>query len=226
MVGATRSCDLRIVDLSQEIHSGMDIFPTFPKPQFVLWTKRETYGFQTEAMFLVTHSGTHVDAPFHFYSKGAKVNSVSVGRLIGRGVVLDFVGRKAKTAIRESDVRRAEEKAGVVPSKGDIVLAMTGWDRFLGRKEYTSSYPGFSRDAAEYLAKKNVSAVGVDSPNPDLPDASDFPVHNTLLPKGILIIENLANLGSIRRNPCRFVGLPLKIRGGTGSPIRAVAIEG
>jgi len=87
------------------------------------------------------------------------------------------------------------------------------------------SYPGLTREAAEYFVEKKVSAVGVDSPNPDHPDALDFPVHNTLLPRGILIIENLANLGSIKRPTFRFVGLPLKIRNGTGSPIRAVALE-
>lgn len=216
---------VRIVDLSQDIYSDMQIFPSFPKPQFVLWTKRETYGFETEAMFLVTHTGTHVDAPFHFYSKGRKIEAVAVERLIGRGVLLDFTEKKAGDVIDESDVIGAEKAAGVALASGDIVLAMTGWDRFLGKKEYTSSYPGFSRGAAEYFVKKDVSAVGVDSPNPDLPDASDFPVHNTLLPNEMLIIENLVNLGSIKKNPCKFIGLPLKIRNGTGSPIRAVAVE-
>lgn len=216
---------VRIVDLSQDIHSEMPTFPVFPKPQFVLWTKRETYGFETEAMFLVTHTGTHVDAPFHFYAKGKKIDAVAVERLIGRSVLLDFTGKKDRSVINESDVRRAEVEAGVALTKGDIVLARTDWDRFLGREKYTSSYPGFSRGAAEYFVRKSVSAVGVDDPNPDLPDASDFPVHNTLLPHGILIIENLANLSSIKKNPCRFIGLPLKIRNGTGSPIRAVAIE-
>jgi arylformamidase len=214
-----------LIDLSQEIHPGMQLFPVFPKPQFVQWTRRETYGFETEAMFLVTHTGTHVDAPFHFHQEGIKIDKVPPERLVGRGVLLNVTGKEEKGVISASDVREAEKAAGVSLSEGDIVLVRTGWDKFLGAEKYTRSYPGLTKDAADYFVEKKVSAVGVDNPNPDHPDASDFPVHNTLLPRGILIIENLANLGSIKRSTFRFVGLPLKIRDGTGSPIRAVAIE-
>jgi len=203
----------------------MQLFPVFPKPVFVQWTRRETYGFETEAMFLVTHTGTHVDAPFHFYPKGKKVDQIPPEKLVGDAVVLDFTRKKAKSLIDEREIRRAESATRSEINSGDVVLFRTGWDRFLGDQRYTSSYPGLSKDAGEYLAEKDVNAVGVDNPNPDHPSASDFPVHNTLLPKGILIIENLANLGSISKSRFRFIGLPLKIRNGTGSPIRAIAIE-
>jgi arylformamidase len=203
----------------------MELFPVFPKPQFVLWTKRETYGFQTEAMFLVTHTGTHVDAPFHFDPEGIKVDQIPLERLVGRGVLLDLTTIKEKGEIKASDILRAEETSQVDLNANDIVLIKTGWSRFLGTEKYTSSYPGLTMEVANYLVDKKISAVGVDSPNPDHPDSSDFPVHNTLLPKGVLIIENLANLESISRATFKFVGLPLKIRNGTGSPIRAVAIE-
>lgn len=203
----------------------MQLFPAFPKPQFVTWTKRDTYGFETEAMFLVTHTGTHVDAPFHFDPKGIKIDKVSPERLIGRGVILDFTKTEAKGEISASDLRRAEKATGTSLNEEDIVLIRTGWDKFLGTDKYTTAYPGLTKDAAKFLVEKRVGALGVDDPNPDHPDASDFPVHNTLLPKGVLIVENLANLGSITRATFRFVGLPLKIRDGTGSPIRAVAIE-
>lgn len=216
---------VKIVDLTQEIHSKMQLFPVFPKPIFLQWTRRETYGFETEAMFLVTHTGTHVDAPFHFYSKGRKVNEIPPEKLVGEAVVLNFTQKRAKSLINAGEIRRAESVAGEEIIPGDIVLIRTGWDKFLGDEKYTSSYPGLSKDAAEYFTKKKVNAVGVDDPNPDHPDASDFPVHNTLLPKGILIIENLANLGSISKNRLKFIGLPLKIRDGTGSPVRAIAIE-
>jgi kynurenine formamidase len=203
----------------------MQLFPVFPKPVFVQWTRRETYGFETEAMFLVTHTGTHLDAPYHFYSKGKKVNEIPAEKLVGDALVLDFATKRVKSLITAREIRRAESKAGEEIRSGDILLVRTGWDRFLGDEKYTSSYPGLSKDAAEYLLKRRIKALGVDNPNPDHPKATDFPVHNTLLPKGILIIENLANLGSISRTRFRFVGLPLKIRNGTGSPIRAIAIE-
>ena len=214
-----------MIDISQEIHPGMPLFPVFPKPQFVQWTRRETYGFETEAMFLVTHTGTHVDAPFHFQATGIKIDKVPPEQLIGRGVLLDLTKTEEKGAIAASDIRDAERAAGTPLKERDIILVRTGWDRMLGTEKYATSYPGLTKDAADFILERKVNAVGVDTPNPDLPDAADFPVHNTLLPKGVLIVENLANLGSISRPTFRFIGLPLKIRNGTGSPIRAVAIE-
>jgi len=214
----------RVVDLTQDIHPGMQLFPVFPKPSFVLWTRRETYGFETEAMFLVTHTGTHVDAPYHFHAGGIRVDQIPPERLLGPGLLLDFSDWPEKGLIGAEDLRRAEGAAGTRIQRGDIVLIRTGWDRYLGSERYASGYPGLSREAAQYLLDCGAAAVGVDSPNPDHPDAGDFPVHNTLLPREVLIIENLANLGAIGRPRFRFIGLPLKIRGGTGSPIRAVAI--
>jgi kynurenine formamidase len=129
----------------------MQLFPVFPKPVFVQWTRRETYGFETEAIFLVTHTGTHLDAPCHFYSKGKKVNEIPASKLVGAALVLDFTDKKAKSLIYEREVRRAESTAGEEIRSDDILLVRTGWDRFLGDEKYTSSYPGLSKDAVKEM---------------------------------------------------------------------------
>lgn len=216
---------MRVVDLSQTIHPRMQVFPAYPHPSTVLWTKRETYGFEAEAIFMVTHTGTHVDAPYHFDPKGIKVDEVSLERLVGEGLILDMTHKGAKEYITSSDIKLAESKQGVEVKEGHIVIIRTGWDSNLGKDEYLTSYPGVSRDGAEYLLRRRISALGVDTPNPDHPDDPSFPVHNVLLPNGILIIENLTNLGSLNKYRFTFVGVPLRIKGASGSPIRAIAIE-
>jgi len=215
---------MRVIDLSQDIHPGMQLFPAYPHPSFILWTKRENYGFEAEVVMMATHTGTHVDAPYHFSPNGVGISEVSLESLMGEAVVLDFSDSQGKELITASQIRAAEKNSATIRG-GDIVLLRTGWTRFLGKPEYLSSYPGLSRDAAELFTAIGVKAVGVDSPNPDHPDDSSYPVHNTLLPNNILVIENLTNLSSIKQPRFRFIGLPLKLRGLSGSPIRAIAVE-
>ena len=178
----------RVIDISQEVGSGLRLFPVFPRPQFVQLTKRGTHGFETEALFLATHAGTHVDSPFHPDSKGIRAEAVQLERLIGRGVLLDFGSEGDKEEISLSDVKKAVRGTKKPIKEGDIILIRTGWDRFLGDKKDLTSHPGFTKEAAEYLAGLKPSAIGLDGPDPDLRDAHGFPVHDALLPRGILIV--------------------------------------
>jgi len=114
------------------------------------------------------------------------------------------------------------DKAQVKP--GSIVIIKTGWSRMVGRLEYLTMNPGLSSDAAEYLIELGVASVGLDTPNLDQAQAEDYPAHKLLLSKGVPIIENLTNLEMIGASKFMFVGVPLKIRGASGSPIRAIAI--
>lgn len=215
---------MRVVDLSQEIHPEIQVFSPYPHPTSILWTRREIFGFEAESIFMATHTGTHIDAPYHFDPAGIKIHQLALDGLLGWGVLLDLTKKGAKAKITRNDIEAAERSGEQIRSK-DVVIVKTGWEQFIGKAEYLTSYPGLTKDAAQYLVSKNVTAVGVDSPNPDHPEDNTFPFHNTLLPRGVLIIENLANLDELRKNRFRFVGLPLKIRDATGSPIRAVAIE-
>ncbi len=162
---------MHLIDVSQEISPKTQVFPTYPTPYFMLWTKREIYGFEAEIMMM------------------------------------------------------ALSRAGTELREGDIVLVRTGWDRHLGEERYITGYPGLAKDVAEFLSSKKIAVLGVDTPNPDHPDDTSFPVHNTLLPQEILIIENLTGLDGVPRQRLQFIGLPLKLKGLSGSPIRAVLIE-
>ena len=126
-------------------------------------------------------------------------------------------------AITKKDILEFEKKHGNIDANSTIIFA-TGWNKNLLKKSYFEKNPGLSIDAAKYLASKKINLVGIDSPNIDLGKNSSFPAHHVLLKKDILILENLCNLGKISRTHFKLVVLPLKLKGATGSPVRAIAL--
>jgi kynurenine formamidase len=173
-----------------------------------------------------------VDAPAHFISDanpGAHVtiDRVPPGRLLGRGARIDCRHMKEGDYVSKSFIQSWEKKHGALGAE-DIALFNFGWSqRWKLRPEdarYTHDWPGVSMEAAEYLIEKSVAALGVDTLSPDPPAAlSANPIHPVVLEKQVLIIENLTNLDQLP-DFFLFAALPLKIRGGSGSPLRAVAI--
>ena len=214
---------MRVIDLTQPIEPKMSMFPIDPQPVIFEWTTIKMHGFSTKALFMVEHTGTHVDAPSHFIKNGKTVDQLDLDVFRGDAVILDLQRFSANAMISAKDIQKSEQ-AGTRIRKNDIVLVRTGWDKLWKKPEYLARNPGLSADAAQYLRKKQVKLVGIDTPNIDHPDAENFPVHNTLLSSNIPIIENICNLVEIGKNRCEFVALPLRIKEGTGSPVRAVAI--
>lgn len=216
----------KVIDLSQEIATGMQVFPLHSPTHVLPWAKREALGFATEAIFCNGHAGTHVDAPYHFLEQGRTIEQVPLDRFFGPAVVYDLTHKPKKSLITDEDL--AECAKEIAPQQGDIVLIRTGIDVQLGRPEYLSDYSGLSESGARYLVKQNVKAVGTDAPGIDHPEATACPAHYVLLPEEILIYENLANLGALldlaKGRRFSFHALPLKIRKGTGSPVRAMAV--
>jgi len=211
----------RIVDLSQEVTPDLQVFPGYPQPSFLPWTTREHHGYLAEALFLVTHSGTHIDAPWHYRPEGKKIHELSVSQFVVRCRLLDLRPRRARAAIGAAVLRAAARVAGVTP--GDAVILRTGWEAMRGRDAYLGQNPGLDQRGAEELVVQGASLVGIDTASVDLPGAGDFPAHHTLLRAGVPILENLANLGAVRTSTFTLVALPLRLRGATGSPVRAVA---
>jgi len=212
----------RIVDLSQEISPDLQMFPAYPKPSFLPWTTREHHGFLAEALFMVSHSGTHVDAPWHYRPEGKKIHELPVSKFVVRCRLLDLRPQRAQARIGAAVVRRAVRASGF--ARGDAVILRTGWEVKRGRDAYLFENPGLDRSGAEELVRSGASLVGVDTANVDHPNASDFPAHHTLLRAGVPIVENVANLADLRASTFTLVALPLRLRGATGSPIRAVAL--
>jgi len=214
---------MKIVDLTLEITSDMITFPGYPMPIFIKWSKFEIQSYISEVMFLSTHTGTHMDAPFHFNPNGQTIDQVEVNRYVCNNAILIKIQKNANEIITSDDITR-NNKCEI--KEKDTIVFSTGWEKQIKQKDnYMRNNPGLSKDAAEYLVEKKVNAVGIDSPSIDIGIDSGFIAHKTLLSYGILVIENLCNLHKFINGKFTLLVTPLKLAGASGSPIRAIGIE-
>ncbi len=211
-----------LVDLTLPISEKLPNFPGSPAPLFLNWSDLKQDGYNLELFFMSTHSGTHIDAPYHFARDGKTIDQIPIGRLITNATLVK-VRKKPEQKITKSDIISFEREHGMI-SGGDSVIFYTGWQKNLRQKNYFTCNPGLSGDAALYLASKKINLVGIDSPSIDPGRDKKFTSHNILSQNDILIVENLSNLEKINETEFSLIVLPLKLRGASGSPVRAVGI--
>jgi kynurenine formamidase len=188
---------------------------------------------------LSEHGGTHLDAPIHFAEGRQTADQIPLDRLIGQAAVIDVSVKSAANRdylFTVEDVTEWERLNGRLPD-GAIVLFHTGYGRFWpDRKAYMGTdergpeavaklhFPGLSGDLARFLAnERKVAAVGLDTPSLDHGQSKDFIAHRILLERDIPGFENVANLDRLPPKGALIVALPVKIRGGSGGPLRIVA---
>ena len=210
---------MKVIDLTLTISENIPTFPGSPKPQFIEWETIPKDGYNLELLFLSTHTGTHIDAPFHFVKNGKKIHEINPERLVNEAVLIR-VGKNSNRSISKTDIQNFEQKNGKIEN-GSTVIFYTGWQKNLNKEFYFSENPGLSVSAAKYLVSKKINMVGIDSPSIDLGTDSKFSVHHVLAKNNILIVENLANLNKIKSNNYHLITSPLKLKNATGSPIRA-----
>jgi kynurenine formamidase len=184
------------------------------------------------------HGGTHLDAPIHFAAGRWTADEIPLDRLVGPAVVVDVSDRAARdrdALLRRADLERDEAVHGRIPD-GAVVLVRTGWDarwpdpaRYLGSTTPGDTahlhFPGVGADAAEWLTSaRRIRSIGIDTASIDHGPSRDFRAHRALTNANVPIFENLAGLGALPPRGATFVGLPMKIRGGSGGPLRAVAL--
>ncbi|MBI1663811.1 MAG: cyclase family protein [Nitrosopumilus sp.] len=212
---------MKPIDLTLTISKSIPSFPGSPKPQFISWSSLKEDGYNLELLFLSSHTGTHLDAPFHFVKNGIKIDQIPLDRLMGKAILIKL--KKSKnSSISKSDILQFEKKNGNIP-KNSSIFFFTDWQKNLKKDNYFTENPGLALSAAKYLAQKKTNLVGIDSPSIDLGKDESFSVHHTLSKNNILIVENLANLNKISSKEFNFTILPLKLKDATGSPVRAVA---
>jgi len=212
---------MKIVDLTLTVSDEIPTFPGSPQPSFIPWENVKEDGYNLELLFLSTHTGTHMDAPYHFLEKGAKIHEISLKKLVLETVLIKSKKNDGES-ITKTDIQKFEKKHGKIVSFSSVIF-YTGWQRNLQKKYYFTKNPGLSVSAAKYLASKKINLVGIDSPSIDLGKDSKFSVHQIFAKKGILIVENLASLEKIKSSKFHLVVLPLKLKNATGSPVRAIA---
>lgn len=213
---------MKLLDLTLDISEDLQVFPGTPKVRMIPWNTLRHDGNNSEMLFLSPHTGTHMDAPYHFCDDGLRIHQIPMDRLAGEAALLDM-RRGPGGRITRRDIAEWEERHHTIAG-GSAVVFRTGWHDHLGRDDYFAANPGLSEDAAEYLAARGVILVGTDSPSIDAGDAGSFPAHQILARSGTVNVENLANLERLEGESFRYVILPLRIMDATASPVRAVAI--
>jgi kynurenine formamidase len=222
----------RIIDLTHPLSPDTPVHPLDMTPVVAFMLSHDTHGMALSNMHLSAHTGTHMDAPYHMLADGATLGEFPVSRFVGTAVVLDLRGRGP--ALTHDDLAQAAAAAGGL-QKDDFALLWTGWDEhFLDSQQLRHPYltaesAGFLRDAGVSLVGGDISSMDSDMAFAD-PDVASggvegmkFPGHIALMNAGILIVENLRDLGQLagRRVPCAF--LPLRAMDTEGSPVRAIA---
>ena len=212
---------MKIVDLTLTVSDKLPTFPGSPPPSFIPWENIKEDGYNLELLFLSSHTGTHMDAPHHFLEKAAKIHEISLEKLVSEAALIQC-RKSSDQSITKTDIQKFEKKHGKITGFSSIIF-YTGWQKNLQKKYYFTKNPGLSVSAAKYLASKKISLVGIDSPSIDLGKDSKFSAHKIFAKKGLLIVENLANLDKIKSSKFHLVVLPLKLKNATGSPVRAIA---
>jgi kynurenine formamidase len=213
---------MKVIDLTLTISENIPTFPGSPQPNFINWESIEKDGYNLELLFLSTHTGTHIDAPYHFVKKGQKIDQIMTKRLVTEAILIK-IRKGSDQAITKNDIQKFEKKYGKIDD-GSTVIFHTDWQKNLNKKSYFMKNPGLGTSAAKYLASKKINLVGIDSPSIDLGKDEKFSVHHILAKSGILIVENLINLDKIKSQKFHLIVAPLKLKNATGSPVRAMAL--
>jgi kynurenine formamidase len=213
---------MKVIDLTLTISENIPTFPGSPQPNFISWESIEKDGYNLELLFLSTHTGTHIDAPYHFLKKGQKIHQIITNRLVTEAVLIK-IRKGSDQPITKDDIEKFEKKHGRIDD-GSTIIFNTGWQKNLKKKFYFLKNPGLAVSAARYLASKKINLVGIDSPSIDLGKDEKFSVHHILAKNGILIVENLANLDKIHSEKFHLIVAPLKLKNATGSPVRAMGL--
>ncbi len=213
----------RVHDLTATLSTHMPVWPTSPLPVFEPVGVVARDGYAIERVSCLTHTGTHMDAPYHFLEDGLTVDRIPPERLVGRAVVLDLRRDLAGPLIGLDTVKRHWPEA-VAP---EIVLLETGWSH--GRapsRRYLYEFPGISPEAAEWIAGKGVRGVGIDTLGIDPFSNAKFEAHKVLLGRGVWILEALDHLDALEEGKVyTLIAAPLKIAGASGAMARVLALE-
>ncbi|MGH7789252.1 MAG: cyclase family protein [Candidatus Binatia bacterium] len=230
----------KVVDLSYGFGPETVYWPTGKRFALEVVHKGESGGHWYEANNFCApeHGGTHLDAPAHFAKGRASTDQVPVTAGIGPLVRIDVSAQAAQDRdyrLSVADLLHWEATHGGIPP-GAIVVMYSGWGtRWPDAKRYLGTdqpgdvtnlhFPGFSKEAAQLLVnQRSINAIGVDTPSIDHGPSQDFVVHQIINGANKPAFENLANLDRVPAKGATIIALPMKIEGGSGGPLRAVAV--
>jgi kynurenine formamidase len=234
------SADKKLLDLTYVYNKKTIYWPTEKGFDF----KKLFYGITPRGYFYSAfrfctpeHGGTHLDAPRHFSRTGWTVDKIPINNLVGNAVIIHVEDKTVNYpdyVIKVADIQAFEKKYRALSSQ-DIVLFYTGWGKYWSsKKKYLGSdkrgdvnhlhFPGLSKLAAEYLVRRQVKGIGIDTASIDPGNSKDFWVHRIILGANLYGIENVAHLELLPVVGVKLMIAPMKIEGGSGAPTRVYAL--
>ncbi|HSE30425.1 MAG TPA: cyclase family protein [Pyrinomonadaceae bacterium] len=233
----------RVIDLSYPFDSNTVYWPTAEPFQLETdfeGTTEQGYYYSAYRFRAAEHGGTHLDAPVHFAKGHPTVDQIPLEQLIGPGVLIDVTSQCASNAdylVSISDIQNWEKRNGRIPA-GSILFLRTGFGKYYpDRKKYLGTdergagavpklhFPGLDPKAARWLTEnRSIKAIGLDTASIDHGQSTLFESHRILFDKNIPAFENVANLDQLPVRGFSIVALPMKIKGGSGGPLRIIAM--
>ncbi|MCC7244594.1 MAG: cyclase family protein [Saprospiraceae bacterium] len=227
---------MEIIDLSQEIYAGMPVFHSLPAVKISVHATHEQWAGLDAAetatpsvlkLDMSEHTGTHVDAISHMGRPYAtqSIDAMPLTMFYTSAFCLDFSHKTPGAFISAHEIDLACRNAGEALRENDTVLICTRhYERYFNTPLWPNG-PGLTAEATRFLGEHKIAAFGVETMSPGTPKVSNRAVHEICGELGFTHYENLVNLHLlVGRGRFRFIAFPLKIRGGTGSPVRAVAV--
>ncbi len=220
-----------ILDLGHELFNGMpnlgaNIVAFWPLETFAATRTMSNgkLGMEGRMILMAEHCGTHIDVPRHFVEDGLSVDRVPLEKLVLPGHLLDFTDKRVREPITVADFEQAEKKSGRRVESGTAVIAWTGVDKNWAQPGFITERPYIPVKTAEWLVERKITLFGTDLIGMDDPDEWWWPTHLVWLKAGIPMVQQLCNLDKLVGKEFLFVVLPLKMRDGTASPVRPVAL--
>jgi len=233
-----------VVDLSYAFDDSTIYWPTAPQEfelnEDVVGDTESGYYYAAYTFSAAEHGGTHMDAPKHFSKGGLAIHEVPVQQLIGPAVVVDVSEQALDNPdyrITVEDLTTWEADHGRIPQDAFLIFRTGYGPYYPDREQYMGTdergeealddlhFPGLHPNAAQWLVdNRSIAGAGLDTPSIDYGQSEEFRAHRALFKDDVVVLENLANLDRLPPTGFHVLALPMKVRGGSGGPVRALAL--
>ncbi len=202
---------MKIYDITMPVQEGIAVWPGDAEYQFTLgWKMADGQSVNVGTVSMSVHTGTHMDAPFHYEAEGAGAGELDLSAYLGPAIVVEVTGQNPieRTALEHLDFSQTPR----------LLLKTGAWS---DRARFPEAVPTLASDVPAWLGEKGVVLVGFDIPSVDELESKDLPLHHALNNAGIRILESL-DLAAVPPGAYELIALPLKLMGADGSPVRAI----
>ncbi len=216
----------KIVDLTQHIIADKEHFPCEIIVQDIMdvmpqYKHAPGDWYVLSSVAWCNHCGTHVEMPFHHQEDGKDLSQIDFRTMIGPLCVINATAKKDKEEITLEDVKKYDAKI----KKGSVVFIWTGADKLFHTPSWDTLRPYLSPEAAKWLiVEKEIGCIGCDSPDIEVPDSMEQPVHGIVFSKEVPMVESCCNLGEVSEGDWVCMLLPYPIEGCDSIPTRIIAI--